>query len=281
MAFEFICDGCGKKFYRHNQTIKENCNQRFCSHKCYSKNRRNGSVKPCPICGKPVYFAKSSRASGRRYCSRDCYVKSHKKIMIQKTCIGCGKRFEISKATSQRFNYCSMKCKRKTSGMKILYCKRCGKPFNWSSSDIKRGLSRTYCSEECRRPPVLIKCEICGTEFRIIPSKKNTRRYCSFRCYRRSNKRTSIEKSMKKALTSLNLIFIEQEAIGRYTVDFCLPIHKSIIEVDGTYWHKDIKKDLRKTNYLIKKGWQVLRFTEIEINNSKNLSILVKARLYN
>ena len=61
--------------------------------------------------------------------------------------------------------------------------------------------------------------------------------------------------------------------IGHYRVDEALPSEKIVIEVDGCYWHgcsicgfeghpDTLQLDKRKTTYLLKRGWRILRVPE-------------------
>lgn len=65
--------------------------------------------------------------------------------------------------------------------------------------------------------------------------------------------------------------FEQQVRFNRYHVDFVLPRRNSVIEWDGSYWHRlldVLRRDRRKNEYLISLGYQVFRFTESEIRNS-------------
>ena len=56
--------------------------------------------------------------------------------------------------------------------------------------------------------------------------------------------------------------------IGPYKVDFGFPRPKIVIEADGWAFHSDeeaFQNDRRRQNYLILMGWQVLRFTWLDL----------------
>lgn len=51
-----------------------------------------------------------------------------------------------------------------------------------------------------------------------------------------------------------------------YVLDFAFPDKKIAIECDGKKWHpKDNSHDRKRDAFLRKKGWTILRFTELEI----------------
>lgn len=61
-----------------------------------------------------------------------------------------------------------------------------------------------------------------------------------------------------------------KDKLGRdryYFVDFALPKEKIAIECDGSYWHKDKKRDKIREERIKSLGWTVLRFSENEINS--------------
>jgi len=64
--------------------------------------------------------------------------------------------------------------------------------------------------------------------------------------------------------------FRRQHSIGNYIIDFYCPDRKIIIELDG--WQhkreKDVKYDIKRTQYFEKLGLKVLRFWNNEVNNN-------------
>jgi len=56
--------------------------------------------------------------------------------------------------------------------------------------------------------------------------------------------------------------------IGAYKVDVAFPVPKVVIEVDGWAFHSDqevFQYDRKRQNYLTLMGWQVLRFTWLDL----------------
>ena len=59
--------------------------------------------------------------------------------------------------------------------------------------------------------------------------------------------------------------FRRQRAIGVYIVDFCCLEHKLIVEVDGGQHAVDAERDQKRTDFLMSKGFRVLRFWNHEV----------------
>src|SRR5687767_7947143 len=100
MPISRTCDYCDKPF-----SCLPSQSKRFCSHACYSANKRVRVTRTCEQCGQsfdtiPAYLRKGPV----RFCSRDCYWLSnpvkgakHKRWKggtRTLTCAGCGSDFE-------------------------------------------------------------------------------------------------------------------------------------------------------------------------------------------
>jgi very-short-patch-repair endonuclease/endogenous inhibitor of DNA gyrase (YacG/DUF329 family) len=230
-----------------------------------AQRKRRGVYRACPQCGREFYLVPARVKASKRYCSKACELAAAPRV--DKVCPACGKSFTVLACLADRYNFCSYACR--TAKTKYQTCDRCGKPFV-----AEKRLNRHYCSEECRRPPVSIECATCGTTFRVLPSDTN-RRFCSFSCYRRFRGETSLEASVRTALSAMLIDFVQEAAIGRYSVDFLLPQRRVALEVDGAYWHQDANRDARKDRYLTRHGWQVIRITEANIESGLDLTHLI------
>lgn len=64
-----------------------------------------------------------------------------------------------------------------------------------------------------------------------------------------------------------NLQFYRQKIIGNYIVDFYCPAAKIIIEVDGSqhYRMEGLRKDKIRDEYLLKHGFKILRFNDLDV----------------
>lgn len=91
---------------------------------------------------------------------------------------------------------------------------------------------------------------------------------------------TKPHRLLEEALVSKGVTgMIREFEIGYYRVDEAVPDIKLAIEVDGCYWHgceecsfpgvSDNKTlDRRKTTYLTRRGWQVIRVKECEVKSN-------------
>ena len=61
--------------------------------------------------------------------------------------------------------------------------------------------------------------------------------------------------------------FRNQHAIGPYTVDFCAPRQKLIVELDGSQHLEQEDYDRERTAFLESKGYRVLRFWNHQVMN--------------
>ena len=68
-------------------------------------------------------------------------------------------------------------------------------------------------------------------------------------------------------LKGLSLNFYRQRVVGNYIVDFCCPLVKIVIELDGSqhYEEEGINKDKERDLYLTQQGYKVLRYSNLDI----------------
>jgi len=176
-----------------------------------------------------------------------------------RVCQRCGQLLEKTRGKKIRRKYCDS-CRRevlKENG------KRNGALAHAKALNLRR-------TRICRR---------CGKEFVLPPLVQCHKRYCDDcrRIVHRENgakgnlvlakrgKRTSAELQAREFLASLGLQFDEQVQIGPYVADFVLKDQKTIIEVDGEYWHsrQDAKEaDTEKEQYLSSLGYRVFRLAQ-------------------
>lgn len=180
---EYICKCCGKKYTSYKEKSD------YCSHGCRIKD--NTFFHKCEYCNKEIKVVKSihekyiSGIKKHLYCSKECADKAHTK-KVEKTCIGCGKKYLIGYSFSNIQKYCSRQCyeNQRSKMIRLQYkvCPICNKTFyTYHSNQI-------YCSKECRgksiQNRIICKCETCGKEFDRIESEvlKNKHHYCSKEC---------------------------------------------------------------------------------------------------
>ena len=59
--------------------------------------------------------------------------------------------------------------------------------------------------------------------------------------------------------------FRRQQPIGRYIVDFFCSENRFVIELDGGHHSGQVEADQRRTDFLTKAGYRVLRFWDNEV----------------
>lgn len=65
--------------------------------------------------------------------------------------------------------------------------------------------------------------------------------------------------------TFAGISFRRQHPIGPYVADFCSVSKKLVIELDGETHDKTEEEDIKRTVYLQKQGFRVIRFTNDDV----------------
>ena len=120
-----------------------------------------------------------------------------------------------------------------------------------------------------RKPP-------CMKGIKRSPETRNKIRIWHLNHPNKKFKDTSIELKMRNALLNLGLkeevdFFRNINVENVANVDFYFPSLKLIIQCDGNYWHnlpKRRERDFRQDSILNKRGYEIYRFWENEINRS-------------
>jgi len=136
---------------------------------------------------------KTNERRQQKHCSLECRKAANS---VEKTCAQCGKTFRVANSSTDRYRVCSIECRRANTLYKR--CGRCGTVFAGKAD-------RKFCSEECRRPPVMIDCLQCGNTVRIVPASRA--RFCSARCYKAYDGETIPEQNVRLSLTTLDIGF--------------------------------------------------------------------------
>lgn len=149
------CAYCNKEFIYGTGKTKAS---KFCSDTCYQQYVASSK---CRFCGK-IFIQerlKNGRLSRSAYCSKECELKYYESLREQerkfKTCIQCGKIFELHRVNNNkcwsRQDFCSDACFKQHYLDENIFksiCKYCGKEF--VRQRINGRLSRSvYCSDEC------------------------------------------------------------------------------------------------------------------------------------
>ena len=126
------------------------------------------------------------------------------------------------------------------------------------------------------------ECFGCGITYNTTLT--NTKRYCTIRCFNRSQSKKGIyssypERQFVQILKSKNILFEHQYEVEGKLFDFYIPDGNILIEIDGVYWHdrdgtrntlmhQRIKQnDLLKNEIAQKHGFNLIRLWEDELEN--------------
>ena len=96
-------------------------------------------------------------------------------------------------------------------------------------------------------------------------------------CGSKNYGKTWLEEKMGWALTKLGIKFESQypvkygiDILNRnryYFPDFAIPKSNLLIECDGSYWHKNKKRENLRESRLKELGWNIVRFSDTEIKS--------------
>lgn len=81
-------------------------------------------------------------------------------------------------------------------------------------------------------------------------------------------RQTDAERSLWLSLRDRRLAgvkFRRQHPIGPYIADFCSPESRLVIEIDGGQHASRVEADRRRTEYLSREGYRVLRFWDNDV----------------
>ena len=293
----YNCDICGKEMRIKKALYQELLDGKrktiTCSYECAAKTKHTGHNIVCENCGKEFYRREYHiNKNKHQFCSNTCQMEyQHKEKFEIRKCQICGKEFECSKISTQRF--CSNKCNSK-----------------WQKTLIGE--------DNPNFTSVKIPCTYCGNEIYVKPSRLNIQNhfFCDEKCrqdwYANIYSQTDEwrEKCRIKAINMLesgimsktnskpqqivdsileenNIHFQKEKGIKYYSIDDYLTDANLMIEVMGDYWHsnplkfpqeineiqyKRIPKDKAKHTYTKKQyGIEILYLWESDIYNNQEL----------
>ena len=267
-----ICEYCGKEYYVKRYREKTS---RFCSNNCLNEWQRGRKIgewieQDCLSCGKKFSCLKSKP---KKYCSEKCN-KERLDTKEKVVCCFCNKEFYIRKGRynkikigKQKDIYCSKECSWKakcTGGIKK--CPVCGHQFYVNGYRFKK--ENVCCSVDCAgKFSTLLSleernCIYCKKNF--LCKKISNQRFCSAECFNKYQKdfctietrnrsrertlkmlqdgifssvNTKPQRIINRLLLSLNIPFINEYSIKKFSVDNFLYEHNLMIEIQGDYYH--------------------------------------------
>lgn len=111
-------------------------------------------------------------------------------MAIIKVCENCAKEFSVPNRRSEQVRFCSIPCKAE-SGNKSVECTVCKEIFSCKLHEDRKYCSRTCFHASARGAKHAIDpnaqmhykdCEVCGKNFRVTLTRKDTARWCSRKC---------------------------------------------------------------------------------------------------
>ena len=235
------CPQCGKEF----SCTKSN-EKKYCSKECFNKSKQTGTFIKCDNCRKKFYrrkyhIKKKKNKGQNSFCCIRCQKEYlHKQTFEVRKCEVCGREFEVSKLSTQRF--CSDECQ-----------------IKWQTIQTKE-LNPKFKS-------ILVPCTYCGKEHYVKPYKFNQQDnfFCSTKCRQEwyanvysqqeewkesSRKRilkqfqdnkfateTIPQKIVNNILNEIGINYVREKSFEYYAVDNYLLDYNLIIEVQGDFWH--------------------------------------------
>lgn len=213
-------------------------------------------VGNCLNCSLPFTY-QLCRARTQKFCKPSCYFAYRKaRMMPPVPCVDCGAGVK-RKLRRERCDKCRKNAPKTPCFM--AKCEVCG--TETKRNGFRKGLTR-FCSYKCKyeadRRYLTIYCALCGKPRTGAPGVVKNLQYCSPICVAKSRRETEPERHVREALGRLAIPFIPQHRVGRYTIDFFLPLLNVAVEVDGAYWHSP-EKDAKKDRALSRVNIQVIR----------------------
>lgn len=280
---------------------KETKNKKYCSIKCKSIAQSHDKSN-CIICGKKLTRCDT------KYCSNICYQKDKKnkymQSLVYNNCIICGKQTLNEK-------YCSMKCLGKDTSRHETAIKNLKNEHFWTDEEIsflENSYGKTNINEiekilGVKKEAIIAYC----SKHNIVSQRKWTneeRQFLIDNCDKDINFLSEKLNKSKSSITTqfsklngfsdsngysiispqqyiydfikneYNIPIINELPVGKFTTDIL--IYNLDIEVQGTYWHNDIrfvpedkggkrKRDAEKKLFLESKNIEVYYIWEYDI----------------
>lgn len=82
---------------------------------------------------------------------------------------------------------------------------------------------------------------------------------------------TFFEQRFAEKLSRWRIRYLSQYIIGNFIVDFYLPDHRTVVEIDGKahYEEHNARRDARRSNYITNRDFKVIRIPNPEVLSLK------------
>jgi hypothetical protein len=247
----------------------------------YDKYIKEDNEGICKTCKKPTRFYNLNKGYNK-YCSIECSHNSKErntKISNAKT------EWHSKKENKEHMkNLLKNQWDKKDSNIRKAlnsnsFKKKCSirnflrfkdKNFRKKHSD---GLKKSWTKERKERHSKILK-----DQWDNSPKRKEELRY-EMKTWRAAWLNSFISNPSKPQVKLFNMvkdIFGEycslNFSVGRYSVDIVIPHFNIAIEYDGSYWHKDHEKDLKRQREIEEEGWTFLRYRDYVPNENELLN---------
>lgn len=284
----FICENCGKPGEKSKWDF-ESAKRHFCNNECHDNFRRKSKdgkiTKTCPNCQTEFYLYKSSGEkinSGVIFCCRKCRKEYNRKDVDIKDIINM---YEVEQLGIETI------CEKHNIGRWIVESilrenNVVIRDKHWVLTNRPPFMGHKH-SDECKAEMSRLR----KNYYKNNPSMRDEARLRTIELCKNGKmgtKDTSIEIAIMNLLLKLQITFESQKIFGYWVFDFYLPHFDLFIECDGDYWHahpdeydpsninatqrKNIERDIKKTQYVLDRGHNFIRFWERDIK--KHLDIV-------
>lgn len=266
---KYECSHCGKSF---NKPTKLGGHVVYCKNNPTASVRKTPSLdkyisnpKKCKHCHIPIPFDKRRNAFCSSMCSaihnnlkRDTSIYTSlsntlKSKILEIPMFRGGKKYDSYGEMVEDYY------------KKPSICKNCNSVLNY---DMRK---RKTCSQKCKVEYL--------SDIQKNRIWENPNIHPNILCSKIKDKRSYPETMLEDYLLECGLVlgvdFIPQYKIGRYIVDFYIPNIKTIIEVNGRYWHNlESDREMLRTEYLKNLGYELYHLWADGVTAKKYQSLI-------
>lgn len=259
------CSICGKPLYRRPFEFREG--KEFCCKGCRSElykrkpeiwsvnlGKGHGWNKGMSLEAGDVLLYGRPRSEETKKNISDALTGKKRVDRIKRTCLECGKNFEVLPSLFRQ-------------GKGIFCGVKCATNYISSHREYKKG------KDNPNYKRVTKFCEICGNPFEAKYYRRNDARFCGIECKNEGHRRFVVSNHMKTHDTDIEIILEKWLIENGIKYDKQLPVEAMTIPdffiqpniclyADGDYWHsfkKTKTRDARINRKLKERGFKVIR----------------------